>query len=81
MTLTNKQFIEAMNTCTDEIIPFLRTLETHEDGVAAVALGILVGAFLATRRTQEIADQASHLMRVTLEECAKVKPDMQRRFQ
>lgn len=65
----------------DEVVPFLKLLDKHEDGVAAAALGILVGAFLATRRTQEIADEASRIVSTTLNECAKIKPDMQRRLQ
>jgi hypothetical protein len=81
MTITREDFDTVMDECLDSLTPLIRKLSKQEDVYASITIGVLLGAFLTTRKSREARDQAMSTVLEAIEHVQDLQAEIRSKMQ
>lgn len=80
MSITQEQFDDHMDDVLELMTPTARALRKHDDVFVAIAIGMLLGAFLTSLKGER-RKEAEIMVSQTLEFTDQIRDEMRRRMQ
>jgi hypothetical protein len=81
MTITREEFDMVMDECLETLTPLTRKLAKLEDTYASITIGVLIGAFLTTRKTRAARDRAVTDILATIEHIEGIQAEIRSKMQ